>query len=191
MLRFILMIALGVFSNLACARSLVLRQKTPTKQSVETASKKIIDSVVIRQKKNADFMFLTTILRRLPPNQTGDQQFERYVLNSDKKNYAGTYAIIKLNRSLKELMGKAQLTLRYVCSRVLRPQELHFELERCSVNDLHQIWIRFDPGLHILAWDVAIDDGQTTDHCSSMMWKSLFPNKAPGFDSKPASFNKK
>ena len=176
MLRCILIVALGVLGNPLCARSLALRQtRNSIKQAIDSHDvSKIIDSVIVREKKNRDFMFLSTILRQLPPNMASDQQFQRYVLNADDGDYSGTYVIIGIKRPLEDLMGKARLTLRYLTNRKLSPQEVQFDLERRFVNDQRQIWIRLEPHLHILAWDVTINVDGSSDHYSSMIWEKLF-----------------
>ena len=172
MLRCILIIAMGIFSNSLCAHSLGLRREKIKQTAKLQKSDTIIESAIVREKKNRDFMFLSTILRKLPPNKVSDQQFQRYILNMDGENYSGTYIIIGIKRPLEELMGKSRLTLRYLSNRKL--SEVQFDLDRRNVSDQRQIWIRLEPHLHVLAWDIAIDTGEYQEHYSSLIWEKLF-----------------
>jgi hypothetical protein len=142
-----------------------------------------IDEVIITTKKNRDFEYFSTLWhsfcgKSYDPNRIGDDREQCYVLGVDSEfNFAGTYVVILLNESLKNLMGQGTLTLEYMVCGELDPRRITFSLPEKHVADDRQILVRLDPSRQfrkkIVAWQITIKGGQKEYVKSSLFWKKL------------------
>ncbi|MDR2812774.1 MAG: hypothetical protein LBB05_03255 [Puniceicoccales bacterium] len=142
-----------------------------------------IKNVVITTKKNRDFEYFPTILRafRGEPYQLnrGSSHWEqRYVLGVDaEQDFAGVYAIILLNDSLKSFMGHGTLTVEYRVCNELDPRRVTYLLAEKNVVDNRQILVRLDFSQKlmkkIIAWKVCIQDRGKECVQSNPVWKKV------------------
>ncbi|MDR1590558.1 MAG: hypothetical protein LBR92_00990 [Puniceicoccales bacterium] len=140
-----------------------------------------IKEVVIVSKKNRDFEYFSTFwpsCQPYRPNRVKDDREQRYVLGVDSEcDFAGTYAVILLNESLKNFMGKGILTLEYVICGELEPRRIIFPLLVKKVADDRQIFLRLEPSRQfkkkIVAWNVTLQNNGKMHMQSNLFWKKL------------------
>lgn len=96
-----------------------------------------------------------------------------------REDLAGTYLIVLLGTSLKELMGHATLTVSYLRYGKFKPIVQKFSLAEMRVQDDRQIFIRLDLSKtlrkKIIAWKVVLEDERSgkTYTLESFVWKRL------------------
>jgi hypothetical protein len=94
-----------------------------------------------------------------------------------ERDFAGTYVVILLNDSLKNLMGHGILTAEYVVCNELDPRSVTFSLPEKNVADDRQILLRLDPSRKfkkkVVAWKVTLKSREKECVQSSLFWKKL------------------
>lgn len=96
-----------------------------------------------------------------------------------REDLAGTYLIVLLGTSLKELMGHATLTVSYLRYGKFKPIVQNFPLIEKQIQDDRQIFIRLDPSKKlrkkVIAWKVVLEDKRSgkTYVLESFVWKRL------------------
>jgi hypothetical protein len=159
------------------------RTRPSSSQKVEKKENPLVKEVVITSKKNRDFEYFSAIWNSFHGepfqlNYIGNGREQRYVLGVDsERDFAGTYAVILFNDSLKNLMGQGTLTVEYVVCNELDPRSVTFSLPEKNIVDDRQILLRLDPSRKfkkkIVAWKVILKNGEKECIQSNLFWKKL------------------
>jgi hypothetical protein len=159
------------------------RGRSSSIQKAKARENPWIKEVVITTKKNHDFEYFSAIWRSFcgEPfrfNSIGNNREQRYVLGTgSERDFVGTYMIILLNDSLKNLMGQGTLTVNYVVCNELDPRCIAFSLPKKDVADDRQILLRLDPSRKfwkkIVAWKATIKNREREYTQTSLSWKKL------------------